>query len=79
MANLLVRKLDDDLVRRLKQRAREHGRSAEAEHRAILEAALKPSRTGADLWEALRRGGPLDLDVDDPALHQVVPDVDLFE
>lgn len=44
MASLLVRDLDDDLVARLKQRARAHGRSAEAEHRAILESALAPSR-----------------------------------
>ena len=40
MAQLTVRKLDDDLVRRLKIRAARHGRSAEAEHRAILESAL---------------------------------------
>jgi plasmid stability protein len=44
MATLPVRDLDDDLVARLKQRARTHGRSAEAEHRAILESALAPSR-----------------------------------
>lgn len=44
MATLLVRDLDDDLVGRLKLRARTHGRSAEAEHRAILESALAPSR-----------------------------------
>jgi plasmid stability protein len=43
VATLLVRDLDEDLVRLLKQRARTHGRSAEAEHRAILEAALRPS------------------------------------
>lgn len=43
MATLLVRDLDDELVRLLKQRAKSHSRSAEAEHRAILEAALRPS------------------------------------
>jgi plasmid stability protein len=43
MATLLVRDLDADLVRLLKQRARAHDRSAEAEHRAILEAALRPA------------------------------------
>jgi antitoxin FitA len=79
MADLLVRKLDDDLVRRLKARAQAHGRSAEAEHRAILEQALRPARTGAELWEALRRHGPVELDLDDPALHQIAPDVDPFE
>jgi antitoxin FitA len=42
MATLLVRDLDENLVQLLKQRARTHARSAEAEHRAILEAALRP-------------------------------------
>jgi plasmid stability protein len=42
MAQLLVRNLDDDLVRRLKMRAVAAGRSAEAEHRLILEQALRP-------------------------------------
>ncbi len=40
MASLIVRNIDDALVRMLKQRAVRHARSAEAEHRAILEAAL---------------------------------------
>ncbi|WP_347260376.1 hypothetical protein [Rudaea sp.] len=44
MANLIVRNLDETLVRKLKQRAADHARSAEAEHRAILEAALSPTR-----------------------------------
>jgi len=42
MPQLLVRNLDEDLVRRLKLRAAAAGRSAEAEHRLILEQALKP-------------------------------------
>jgi plasmid stability protein len=42
MPALLVRDLDDELVRLLKQRAKSHSRSAAAEHRAILEAALRP-------------------------------------
>jgi plasmid stability protein len=48
MATLTVRGLDDDLVRKLRIRAAEHGRSAEAEHREILrqvlEGVAKPSR-----------------------------------
>lgn len=40
--SLHVRNLDDDLVLRLKRRAAENQRSVEAEHRAILAAALKP-------------------------------------
>lgn len=40
MADLLIRNLDDSLVNALQARATKHGRSLEAEHRAILEAAL---------------------------------------
>jgi plasmid stability protein len=39
-SSLLVRNLDEDLIRRLKRRAGRHGRSAEAEHREILRRAL---------------------------------------
>ncbi len=42
MAQLLVRNLDSELVKKLKLRAAEHGRSAEEEHRAILRAVLEP-------------------------------------
>lgn len=44
MPDLLVRGVDDDIVRALKERAGAHGRSAEAEHRAILKAALARPR-----------------------------------
>ena len=45
MADLLVRGVEVELVRALKQRAGAHGRSAEAEHREILAAALaRPHR-----------------------------------
>ena len=40
MAQLIVRNIEDTLVRALKVRAARHGRSAEAEHREILRAAL---------------------------------------
>jgi plasmid stability protein len=40
MANLIVRNLDQRIVDALKQRAARQGRSAEAEHRAILEEVL---------------------------------------
>ena len=41
MANLVVRNIDSDIVKALKARAGQRGVSAEAEHRRILEAALK--------------------------------------
>ncbi len=45
MANLMVRNVNDDVVRALKARAGLDGISAEAEHRKILEEALlKPKR-----------------------------------
>ena len=37
MAQLLIRKMDDDAKERLKARAKKHGRSLEAEARAILQ------------------------------------------
>lgn len=40
MANLLVRNIDDDIANAIKLRARQHGISAEAEHRRILEMVL---------------------------------------
>lgn len=45
MANLLVRNVDDSIVQSLREQAAANGRSAEAEHRAILAAALgRPKR-----------------------------------
>jgi plasmid stability protein len=43
MAQLIVRNLEEDIVRRLKIRAAEKGCSAEAEHREILRQALSPT------------------------------------
>ena len=44
MPDLLVRGVDGEIVRALKERAGAHGRSAEAEHRAVLAAALARPR-----------------------------------
>ncbi|WP_290649763.1 DNA-binding protein [Aquisalimonas sp.] len=44
MANLVVRNVDDRIAQALKERAARHNRSAEAEHRAILEQALVKTR-----------------------------------
>ena len=46
MPQLLVRDVPRDVVEALKLRASSHGRSAEAEHRAILEKTLKAGREG---------------------------------
>jgi len=44
MAQLVVRNLPDELVKALKQRAARHNRSAEQEHREILEVVLRGPR-----------------------------------
>lgn len=41
MSQLIVHDLDESLVERLRERAAAHGRSLEAEHRAILAAVLQ--------------------------------------
>ena len=41
MSQLIVRNIGADIVAALKRRAAGHGRSAEAEHREILRAALR--------------------------------------
>ena len=58
VANLLVRGVDEAIVRALKERAGEHGQSAEAEHRAILaEVLTRPSRrTFAEVMASIRPG-----------------------
>ena len=55
MAQLLVRNLEDILVRHLKKRAGKHGVSMEEEHRRILREALladHPDRRKS-FWQAL--------------------------
>jgi plasmid stability protein len=44
MPSITVRNVPDDVHRALRVRAARHGRSAEAEVRAILENAVKPER-----------------------------------
>jgi plasmid stability protein len=53
MAQLIVRNIDDELVRRLKARAAQHGRSMEAEHREILRQALKEPLAAPSFKELL--------------------------
>lgn len=54
VAQLLVRNLEDDLVRELKRRAGEHGVSVEEEHRRILKQALfEQGKHQKTFWQAL--------------------------
>lgn len=50
---LIVRHLEEEVVRALKLRAARHGRSAEAEHREILRRALLPAENKMPLKELL--------------------------
>jgi plasmid stability protein len=47
MKQLIVRNVREELVLALKRRAARHGRSAEAEHREILRAALSEDAANA--------------------------------
>lgn len=59
MGQLIVRNLDTNIVRALKQRAARAGRAAEAEHRAILEQVLRPeTESFADAAARLRARTP---------------------
>ncbi|MEW6304379.1 MAG: DNA-binding protein [Verrucomicrobiota bacterium] len=55
MAQLIVRRIEEELVRKLKDRARQHGVSTEEEHRRILrEALLGNGRKKPSLKQYLR-------------------------
>lgn len=60
---LLVREVDEEIVKALKKRAVENGRSTEAEHRMILEKALRLARK-LSLAEALQKIPPYGEDSD---------------
>lgn len=64
MAQLIVRNLEASLVKALKARAARHGRSAEAEHREILRAALQPVEPTPTLKDMLLNMPNVGLDLD---------------
>ena len=63
MAQLLVRNVSELLAKTLKQRAAEHGISAEEEHRRILQNALAPEAAVMDekrtLFDDIRELGKI--------------------
>ena len=66
MAAVTIRNLSDEIHRALKVRAAQHNRSAEAEIRAILEAAVRPPdrlRLGTALAQRSREIGLTNADV----------------
>ena len=59
MAQLLVRQIDDDVKRRLQERAKKHGVSMEEEVRTILRAeVLKDDGKTHGTWERNRGAVP---------------------
>jgi antitoxin FitA len=66
MASITIRNVPDDVHRALRVRAAQHGRSAEAEIREILEQAVKPPkrvRLGDALAALGRKVGLTDQDI----------------
>lgn len=55
MATLTIRDIDDDLRARLRVRAAEHGRSMEAEVRAILKESLAKPRPSSGLGSRIHQ------------------------
>lgn len=78
MASLLVRGVDDALVAALKERAGEHGHSAEAEHRAILREALARPRRRTFL-EVLAEMPDVGLDEDFERVQSNTKAPDVFD
>ena len=77
MAQLIVRNLDEDLVRALRVRAAQHSRSAEAEHREILRQALAPRGSAVPIKELLLAMPDAGSDADFERTDELPRDVEL--
>ena len=64
MAQLLVRNLEEEVVSELKKRAARNGRSVEAEHREILQSALRRGPGRQSLKDLLKSMPPAGEDSD---------------
>lgn len=58
MAQLIVRNIEDEVVKALKISAVEHGRSAEEEHRELLRSALLRTRKSQPDFKSLLESIP---------------------
>lgn len=56
MAQILIRQIEDDILARLKARAKANARSTEAEVREILADAVRPMRRGRSLMSLVGAG-----------------------
>lgn len=74
---LIVRNLEEEVVRELKLRAARHGRSAEAEHREILRQVLLPAEERKPFKEFLLSMPPVGEDADFERVQDHGREVDL--
>ncbi len=73
MANLSIRRLDDDIVAKLRIRAAERGVSMEEEVRRIIEQAVAPpARVGDLALELFGENGGIELDLIERPPHEPV-------
>jgi plasmid stability protein len=73
LANISVRRLDDATLERLRQRARLHGVSMEAEVRHILQAALaEPARLGDLAVRTFGKAHGIELELPRHAPHPAI-------
>lgn len=79
MAALTIRNVDDSLRDRLRVRAARHGRSMEAEVRAILQAALAedgaPAALGTRIHQRFLRVGGVEIDMPERSEAARSPDL----
>ena len=67
VAAVTIRDLADETHRALKVRAKAHGRSAEAEMRAILDEVVRPAeriKLGTEIRKLVEKYGGFDLDIE---------------
>lgn len=73
MANLSVRKLDDEIVTKLRLRAAHHGISMEEEvRRIIMQAVSSPARLGDMALDIFGADFGVDLTLDKHAPHEPI-------
>ena len=68
MGQLIVRKLDDAIIKRLKQRAKKQGISLEEAVRRVLAEAVKPNKD--ELLEEMRRIRAMSPPITEPPFSQ---------
>ncbi|HUO83963.1 MAG TPA: hypothetical protein VM534_02515 [Thermoanaerobaculia bacterium] len=73
MANLSVRKIDDEIYEKLRIRAAKHGVSMEEEVRRILEQVVgAPERLGELALECFGRNHGVELEIRRPKPHEPI-------